>query len=136
VVLEVGQVSETVEVAAAAPALQTDTSYLGQVVDSQRIVDLPLNSRYFTRLAVLTSGTLPTAPGARDERTGGFSSNGVRPYQNSYLLDGIDNNSLSQDLTNQASYVYGPSAHAIAEFRVQANPMKPQIGRSGGAVVK
>ena len=79
--LEVGQVSETVEVVGAAQALQTDSSYLGQVVESQRIVDLPLNGRFFTRLAVLTSGTLPTAPGARDERTGGFSSNGVRPYQ-------------------------------------------------------
>src|SRR6266852_4228480 len=66
-VLEVGQLTETVEVAASAPALQTDTSYLGQVVDSQKIVDLPLNGRFFTRLAVLTAGAVPTAPGARDE---------------------------------------------------------------------
>jgi hypothetical protein len=135
VVLEVGQVTETVEVAGTAQQLQTDSSYLGQVVESQRIVDLPLNGRFFTRLAVLTSGTLPTAPGARDERTGGFSSNGVRPYQNSYLLDGIDNNSLSQDLTNEASFVYGPSPDAIAEFRVQTNSMSAEFGRSGGAVM-
>ena len=133
--LEVGQVTETVEVTGAAQQLQTDSSYLGQVVESQRIVDLPLNGRYFTRLAVLTSGTIPTAPGARDERTGGFSSNGVRPYQNSYLLDGIDNNSLSQDLTNEASFVYGPSPDAIAEFRVQTNSMSAEFGRSGGAVM-
>ena len=135
VLLEVGQVTETVQVTGAAQQLQTDSSYLGQVVESQRIVDLPLNGRYFTRLAVLTSGTIPTAPGARDERTGGFSSNGVRPYQNSYLLDGIDNNSLSQDLTNEASFVYGPSPDAIAEFRVQTNSMSAEFGRSGGAVM-
>jgi carboxypeptidase family protein len=135
VVLEVGQVTETVEVTGAAQQLQTDSSYLGQVVESKRIVELPLNGRFFTRLAVLTSGTLPTAPGARDERTGGFSSNGVRPYQNSYLLDGIDNNSLSQDLTNEASFVYGPSPDAIAEFRVQTNSMSAEFGRSGGAVM-
>ena len=135
IVLEVGQVTETVEVLGAAQALQTDSSYLGQVVDAQRIVDLPLNGRFFTRLALLTSGTLPTVPGARDEVTGGFSSNGVRPYQNSYLLDGIDNNSLSQDLTNEASYVYGPSPDAIAEFRVQTNSMSAEFGRSGGAVM-
>jgi hypothetical protein len=98
-------------------------------------VDLPLNGRFFTRLALLTAGTLPTVPGARDEATGGFSSNGVRPYQNSFLLDGIDNNSLSQDLTNQASYVYGPSPDAIAEFRVQTNSMSAEFGRSGGAVM-
>ena len=135
VTLEVGQVSETVEVTGAAPRLETDTSYLGQVVDSQKIVDLPLNGRFFTRLAVLTSGTLPTAPGARDERTGGFSSNGVRPYQNNYLLDGIDNNSLSEDLTNEASFVYGPSPDAISEFKVQTNSMSAEFGRSGGAVM-
>jgi len=58
--LEVGRASETVEVQAAAPVLETDTSYLGEVVDSQRVVDLPLNGRFFTRLAVLTAGTAPT----------------------------------------------------------------------------
>ncbi|HYM13345.1 MAG TPA: carboxypeptidase-like regulatory domain-containing protein, partial [Bryobacterales bacterium] len=135
VALEVGQVTETVEVVGAAPRLQTDTSYLGQVVDSQKIVDLPLNGRFFTRLAVLTAGALPTAPGARDERTGGFSANGVRPYQNNYLLDGIDNNSLSEDLTNESSFVVGPSPDAIAEFKVQTNSMSAEFGRSGGAVM-
>jgi hypothetical protein len=135
VALEVGQISETVEVTAATPALQTDTSYLGQVMESQKIVDLPLNGRYFTRLAVLTAGATPTAPGARDERTGGFSANGVRPYQNNYLLDGIDNNSLSEDLTNEASFVVGPSPDAIQEFRVQTNSMSAEFGRSGGAVL-
>ncbi|HZT40086.1 MAG TPA: TonB-dependent receptor [Bryobacteraceae bacterium] len=135
VVLEVGQITETVEVMGAAPALQTDTSYLGQVMESQKIVDLPLNGRYFTRLAVLTAGVAPTAPGARDERTGGFSANGVRPYQNNYLLDGIDNNSLSEDLTNEASFVVGPSPDAIAEFKVQTNSMSAEFGRSGGAVM-
>jgi hypothetical protein len=135
VVLEVGQLADTIEVNSTAPALQTDTSYLGQVVNSQQIVDLPLNGRFFTRLAVLTSGATPTAPGARDERTGGFSVNGVRPYQNSYLLDGIDNNSLSEDLTNEASFVVGPPPDAIAEFRVQTNSMSAEFGRSGGAVM-
>src|SRR5439155_4127807 len=135
VALEVGQLTETVEVTGAAQALQTDSSYLGQVVESRRIEDLPLNGRLFSRLAVLTSGTLPTAPGARDERTGGFSSNGVRPYQNSYLLDGIDNNSLSEDLTNESSFVYGPSPDAIAEFKVQTNSMSAEFGRAGGAVM-
>src|SRR5712692_5129315 len=135
VALEVGQLTETIEVQGAAPTLQTDTSYLGQVVESQRIVDLPLNGRFFTRLAVLTAGTLPTVSGARDERTGGFSSNGVRPYQNNYLLDGIDNNSLSEDLTNEASFVYGPSPDAISEFKVQTNSTSAEFGRSGGAVM-
>ena len=133
--LEVGKASETVEVQAAAPVLETDTSYLGEVVDSQRIVDLPLNGRFFTRLAVLTAGTAPTPAGARDENTGGFSANGVRPYQNNYILDGVDNNSLSEDLSSQASFVIGPPPDAIQEFKVQTNSMSAEFGRSGGAVL-
>jgi hypothetical protein len=133
--LEVGAVTDTVEVVGAAPMLQTDTSYLGQVVGSQEIVDLPLNGRYFTRLAVLTAGTAPTPNGARDEKTGGFSSNGVRPYQNNYLLDGVDNNSLSEDEVSDQSFVIGPPPDAIAEFKVQTNSMSAEFGRSGGAVL-
>jgi hypothetical protein len=133
--LQVGEIVDTVEVAASAPLLQTDTSYLGQVVESQRIVDLPLNGRYFSRLAILTAGTAPTPAGARDEKTGGFSSNGVRPYQNNFLLDGVDNNSMSEDMVNQASYVVGPPPDAIAEFKVQTNSMSAEFGRSGGAVL-
>ncbi len=133
--LEVGAVTDTVEVAAAAPQLETDTSYLGEVVDSQRIVDLPLNGRFFTRLAVLTAGTAPTVHGARDENTGGFTANGVRPYQNNFLLDGMDNNSLSEDLVSQQSFVIGPAPDAIAEFKVQTNSMSAEFGRSGGAVL-
>jgi hypothetical protein len=133
--LEVGQVSDTVEVAGAAPILETDTSYLGEVVESQRIVDLPLNGRFFTRLAVLTAGTAPTPAGARDENTGGFSANGVRPYQNDYILDGVDNNSLSEDLSSQSSFVIGPAPDAIQEFKVQTNSMSAEFGRSGGAVL-
>ena len=133
--LEVGSVNDTVEVAAAVPILETDTSYLGEVVEAQRIVDLPLNGRFFTRLAVLTAGTAPTPAGARDENTGGFSANGVRPYQNNYLLDGMDNNSLSEDLVSQQSFVIGPPPDAIQEFRVQTNSMSAEFGRSGGAVL-
>jgi hypothetical protein len=133
--LEVGSVTDQVEVAAAAPMLETDTSYLGQVVESQRIVDLPLNGRFFTRLAVLTAGVAPTPAGARDENTGGFSANGVRPYQNNFLLDGVDNNSLSEDLVSQQSFVIGPPPDAISEFKVQTNSMSAEFGRSGGAVL-
>ncbi len=133
--LEVGSIVDTVQVAEAVPILETDTSYLGEVVESQRIVDLPLNGRFFTRLAVLTAGTAPTPAGARDENTGGFSANGVRPYQNNYLLDGMDNNSLSEDLVSQQSFVIGPPPDAIQEFRVQTNSMSAEFGRSGGAVL-
>jgi hypothetical protein len=133
--LAVGEASEIVKVESEAPVLETDTSYLGEVVESQRIVDLPLNGRFFTRLAVLTAGTAPSPAGARDENTGGFSANGVRPYQNNYILDGVDNNSFSEDLSSQASFVIGPPPDAIQEFKVQTNSMSAEFGRSGGAVL-
>ena len=60
--LQIGTMADTVEVQTAAPLLETDTSSLGQVVDSQRIVDLPLNGRFFTRLAVLTPAQFPRRP--------------------------------------------------------------------------
>ena len=133
--LQVGAIAETVEVQSTAPLLEADTSSLGQVVDSQRIVDLPLNGRYFTRLAVLTAGTAPTPSGALDASTGGFSANGVRPYQNDYILDGVDNNSLAPDLSSQSSFVVGPAPDAISEFRVQTSTMSAEFGRSGAAVL-
>ena len=108
--LEVGNVSESVEVVGATPLLQTDSSYLGQVVESKRIDDLPLNGRYVTRLAVLSTGAVPTTFGAPDTRTGGFSANGVRPYENNYMLDGVDNSNLQSGLTSGATYVIGPAA--------------------------
>lgn len=133
--LQVGAVLETVEVQAAAPLLEADTSSLGQVVGNEQINDLPLNGRYFTRLAVLTAGTAPTPSGAPDAGTGGFSSNGVRPYQNDYILDGVDNSSMSPDLFSGSSFVIGPAPDAISEFRVQTNAMSAEFGRSGAAVI-
>jgi len=134
--LRVGDAAtESVDVRAGTPLLESETSNLGQVVDSERIVDLPLNGRYFTRLAVLTAGAAPTPSGALDAVTGGFSANGVRPYENDFILDGVDNNSLSPDLSSQSSFVIGPPPDAIAEFRVQTNSMSAQFGRSGAAVL-
>jgi carboxypeptidase family protein/TonB-dependent receptor-like protein len=133
--LQVGELAETVQVQSAAPLLEADTSSLGQVVDSQRIVDLPLNGRFFTRLAVLTAGAAPTPSGALDASTGGFSSNGVRPYQNDFILDGVDNNSMSPDLASQSTFVIGPAPDAISEFRLQTSSMSAEFGRSGAAVL-
>ena len=66
--LQVGDMTQSVEVVSATPLLQTDSSYLGQVVESKRIDDLPLNGRFVTRLAVLTAGVVPTTfRGARLE---------------------------------------------------------------------
>ncbi len=91
--LELGQASQSVEVTGAAPLLETQTSELGQVVNARQASNLPLNGRNFAQLALLTAGTAPSEPGARDENSYGFSAGGARSLQNNFLLDGIDNNS-------------------------------------------
>jgi hypothetical protein len=134
-VLQVGAVAETVEVRAANPLLQTDSSYVGQVMDTERIDDLPLNGRYLTRLAVLAPGATPETTGSKDAKTGGFSVNGLRPYQNTYLLDGVDNDNRQAGLTGGVDYVIGPPPDAVGEFKLQTNNMSTEFGTSAGAVM-
>ena len=133
--LQVGQISESVEVTGAAPLLETETSELGQVVDNKRVANLPLNGRNFAQLALLTAGTAPSEPGARDEGGFGFSANGARSLQNNFLLDGVDNNSNLPDLLNETNYVIQPSVEALEEFKVQTNAYSAEFGRGNGAII-
>jgi len=135
VVLQVGQISESVVVSTTTPLLETETSELGQVVDSQRVANLPLNGRNFAQLALLTAGTAPSEPGARDEQSYGFSAGGARSLQNNFLLDGIDNNSNLTDLLNETNYVIQPPVDALAEFKVETNSYSAEFGRGNGAIV-
>jgi hypothetical protein len=132
--LQIGEAIQNVQVNAA-PALETQTSDLGQVVDNRTINDLPLNGRNFSQLALLAAGVAPSEPGAANEDTFGFSSNGARSYQNNYLLDGIDNNSNITDLQTGASYVIQPSVDAVEEFKVQTSGYSAEFGRGNGAVL-
>ena len=133
--LQVGQITESVEVTSASPLLETETSELGQVVDSRRVANLPLNGRNFAQLALLTAGTAPSEPGARDEQNYGFSAGGARSLQNNFLLDGIDNNSNLTDLLNETNYVIQPPVDALAEFKVETNAYSAEFGRGNGAII-
>ena len=135
VTLQVGEMLIKVEVNTAAPLLETETSELGQVVNNRQVVNLPLNGRNFAQLALLTAGTTPSEPGARDEGGYGFSANGGRSLQNNFLLDGVDNNSNLTDLLNETNYVIQPSVDAIQEFKVQTNAYSAEFGRGNGAIV-
>jgi hypothetical protein len=132
--LQIGAALQSVRVNAL-PSLETQTSDLGQVIDNRTINDLPLNGRNFSQLALLAAGIAPSEPGAANEETFGFSSNGARSYQNNYLLDGIDNNSNITDLQTGASYVIQPSVDAVEEFKVQTSGYSAEFGRGNGAVL-
>jgi len=133
--LQVGRISEEVLVTGAAPLLETETSELGQVVDQKRVSNLPLNGGNFAQLALLSTGTAPSEPGARDEGGYGFSSNGARSLQNNFLLDGVDNNSNLPDLLNETNFVIQPPVEALQEFKVQTNAYSAEFGRGNGAIV-
>jgi hypothetical protein len=134
--MTLGKTSETVTVDAAPPALQTQDASVGQVIGQQAINDLPLNGRNYTFLAQLAAGV---NQGQQDTRglgsSGSFSANGLRPAQNNYLLDGIDNNSNLVDFLNGTNYAIRPPVDAIQEFKVATNDYSADTGRSAGAVL-
>jgi hypothetical protein len=134
--MTLGKANETVTVDAAPPALQTQDASVGQVIGQQAINDLPLNGRNYTFLAQLAAGV---NQGQQDTRglgsSGAFSANGLRPAQNNYLLDGIDNNSNLVDFLNGTNYAVLPPVDAIQEFKVATNDYSADTGRSAGAVL-
>ena len=135
--LTLGEITQSVEVSAQAPLLQTETTILGAAINAQQMSELPLGGqRTFTYLARLSPGVVPAEPGARDAVGGGFSANGVRSNgQNNFLLNGVDNNVNVIDFLNQTSYVVGPSVEAIGEMRVMTNGYNAEYGRGAGGVV-
>lgn len=134
--LKPGKVTETVEVTAAAPVLQSQDASVGQLMNSKSVNDLPLNGRNFTFLAQLAPGVnTPQADTRGNAASGAFSANGNRPAQNNYLLDGIDNNSDTVDFLNGTNYVVLPPVDAIQEFKVQTSDFSAEFGRSGAAVL-
>lgn len=135
--LQVGNASQTVEVTAAAPLLQTETPALGATLNAEQMTELPLGGqRTFTYLARMTPGVLPAENGARDALGGGFSANGVRSTgENNFLLNGVDNNVNVIDFINQTSFVIGPSVEAIGNMQVLTNGYNAEYGRAAGGVI-
>src|SRR5271165_149974 len=131
-----GAATQTVEVTAAPPELQTEDASTGQVINGQSVVNLPLNGRNFTFLAQLGAGVnTPQADTRGNAASGAFSANGLRPAQNNYLLEGIDNNSNAVDFLNGTNFVILPPVDAIQEFKVQTAEFSAELGRSAGAVL-
>src|SRR6185437_15002609 len=137
VTLQVGNASQTVEVSAAAPLLETETTQQGANLNSTQVSAAPLGGqRTFTFLARLSPGVVPAEPGARDSLGGGFSANGVRSTgENNFLLNGVDNNVNVIDFINQTSFVIGPSVEAIGDMTVITNGNNAEYGRAAGGVV-
>ena len=139
IVLEIGRVTETVEVTANVTAVDTQSATLREVVDERRIRELPLNGRDATQLILLLPGVYGTTrdnSGLRQAGSGrgivqaGIASNGARGNMVNYSLDGATHNDT---YTNIA--LAFPNPDALQEFSVQTNNFSAESGRSAGAVV-
>ena len=131
ITLQVGEVSQTVEVSAAASLLQAENATLGTVVSNASIVELPLNGREYLNLVALNSNTNTLSPpaGQAQSRQGGDRSNqsisagGNRIFFDYFTLDGVIN--TDPDFN---TYVVLPSIDAIQEFKVQTGVYPAEFG--------
>jgi hypothetical protein len=128
--LQVGELSESVDVKAAAPLLQTTSGTENFVADQTKVVTLPLDGRNFVPLVALAPGVaLP--PGSTAAPSLLPRINGSRPRTSEYIYDGI---SVLQPEPGQVAYF--PIVDGIAEFRVQINSYSAEYGRSNGGVIQ
>ena len=133
ITLEVGDVTEVVQVAGRAPILQSETASIGTVIDNRTIVALPLNGRNYLQLASLIPGATTNGPSSSQgrQRMGGqrnsFALNvaGQRVHYNHYSLDGVENTDL-----NFNSYMLLPSVDALQEFKVESGLFDAEYGRA------
>ena len=131
--LKVGSSTETIQVTAAAPLLQTESSSLGTQETERRISELPLNGRNFIQLAYLGPGANSGQTGSNvsggvfeNERANeGLSVNGLRVSNNNFLLNGVDNNEFGL-----GGVIVLPPPDAIQEFRTEENSMSAEFGRA------
>jgi len=143
--LQLGAFSDSVDVSAQLPLVDTQTSSTGEVIQGRQVTELPLNGRNFTQLALLTPGVTrgdygDQASGVnnnvetfRNGETGGAALvvNGLRAQANNFILDGLDNN---ESLVNSINFF--PPAEAIEEFRVNTSVAPAEFGRAGGGIVQ
>jgi outer membrane receptor protein involved in Fe transport len=139
--LTVGSLTETVRVDGVTPLLDTQSSVVGSVVSQVEVSNLPLAIRNWDDLLF----TIPGVQGDRYTeqtgttnagRTGGVSVHGNRSLQNNFLLDGVDNNSISTNVQELSTQVSRPSIDSIGEFKVVTSPFTAEYGRApGGAIV-
>ena len=113
--------------------LETDSSDRGQIIAKEQIVNLPLNGRAYADLALLSPGVRRSA--ISESRDASFNVNGLRSAVNSFILDGVDNNSYGTSNQGFSNQVVQVSPDAVEQFKVQTNNFSAEYGRTGGAVI-
>ncbi len=138
VTLQVGAVKEAVRVEANPVQVETDSTQLGQVVDTKQILSLPLNGRSFIDLLGLQAGVAPTTSGSIQQdrpvsgilSAGNVSVNGQRETANAFLVNGGD---VSEGRNEGAGLI--PNLDSIQEFRLITNSFDAEYGKFSGSVM-
>jgi hypothetical protein len=138
--LQLGEATQTVEVTAGAPLVESSDAVVGEVVDSKQIENLPLNKRNFVDLVQLTAGVTEGRPGEAGGETTidnfrgrfSFSAAGQRSTSNNFILDGVDNNA---NLFNPGGVAITPIVDSIQEFKISTANFSPEFGRATGGVL-
>jgi hypothetical protein len=138
--LEVGAFTESVTVTESTQLINSNDATLGAVVSQTQVSNLPLAIRNWDDLLALVPGVqgdryTEQGGGTSFGRTGGINVHGARALQNNFLLDGVDNNSISENVQELTTQVSRPSVDAIQEFKVVTSPYSAEYGRSPGAAV-
>jgi hypothetical protein len=133
--LMIGKAVQSIEVTTLAPPLNTTSATLGDVIDHEATVSLPLNGRQFTNLTLLSPGASPVQGPQQSSKiialgAGAVSPSvsGQRPQQNNFTMDGVMNNNV---YTN--TWAISPPPDALEEFNVQSHITDAQFGVSSGA---
>ncbi len=129
VILKVGSSEQRVTVTDVPPPLNTEDMTVGQVIQNRQIQDMPLNGRNFQQLASLVPGAIPSY-GARDSGQGGVSLSGTRSFDNSFLLDGVNNTTNTAEMPTRVNVAVSPNLDAIQEFKIQSSTYDAQYGGS------
>ena len=133
--MTVGQASQTVEVSSTPPLLQTDASFMGTVLDARANVTLPLATRNYNQLTLLSPGAVSTNPGSFTGSQASFQVgrpyiNGNREQTNNYILDGMDNNQIDNN-----DVAFSPSVDAIQEFNLISQNAPASYGNYLGGII-
>ena len=133
--MKVGQVSQTIEVSGAAPLMKTETTQVDTIIDSATNEALPLATRNYVELTLLSPGAIHPDPSSFNN--GDNVNSGARPFingnreqSNNFLLDGLDNNEVSDNLLG-----FTPSPDAIQEFNLISNNAPAEFGNFMGGIV-
>ncbi len=132
--LQVGQVSTSVNVEAAAPLLNTTIANLGQVIENRYINQLPLINRNVFALTYLTPGVVGAAGAYNASESTNFVAVGTRNSTADVMLDGVTITTPEQN-SGITTAAQTPAVDAVEEFKVQTSFFSAEFGNTGGAVV-